>query len=159
MVETTRRQLSGHAYEVTEFPARQGLRLQARLLRIVGPSIAALGAEALQGAQPSDVGSLLDVDISSEALTRAVGELVARLDEQRVERLILDLLGQTTRDGRPVGEETEFDAAYTGNYGELLRAIGLVLEVNFGSFFGARPTGGATAGPTPPNETGAYRES
>ena len=139
MIRSQTREIGDAKYTTTTLPARKGVQLAAKLSKLLGPTIARLG-----GAK--SVGSLVDGE-SSEALASAIDALVARLDEDDVLAVILDVLSTTTRvgvveeGGKPVSmslsEAGNFDLVFAGNYGELMSALKFVAEVNLPSFFGS----------------------
>lgn len=101
-----------HEYAGALLPGLRGYKLGNELLGLLGESVDLSGgvSTALQG-------------ISRGLLARP--------------KLVLDLLSGVTRDGQLVDNEGGFSAAYTGNYGELLRALEWLVEENFASFFPA----------------------
>lgn len=125
MIETRDKVINKVNYSVTQFPARTGLRIKTKLLKLLAPSVLSL------------VGSsenVLDTKLDSAVLGKAVQALSERLDEDVVLNLISELLLSTKRDGKDITEGV-FNLAYAGNYGELFKALLFVLEVNYGAFF------------------------
>ncbi|MFC3227330.1 phage tail assembly chaperone [Marinibaculum pumilum] len=148
MIEHREKTIGGHEYSVTQFPAMQGLRIAVRLVKLVGPGMAkALDGKGLAGVLDSDIG-----------VSDMVGALVDRLDEGTTPEFVRQLLSATVRDGRDLSDERNFNDAYAANYRELIGALGFVLEVNYGDFFGAVTAGIGAAGGRPEG-TPTYRES
>lgn len=110
---TTIRDRSGqeHKYTTTLLPVGEALPLGAELIGLLGETF-----DLSRG-----VGSALS-GFASGLLTRGH------------EKLILRLLDGVARDGDKVTEQHNFELAYAGNFGELLRALEWVIEANFGDF-------------------------
>jgi len=126
-------------YRCTTLPARKGLRLGTRIVRIVAPSLGILAGEGQQS-----VATLL-TGKGSGIIGQAIEALVSRLDEDGVLDLVKDLLECTVRfgpdeTGKPQQENLEdgdvFDEVYAGNYEEMLEALRFAFEVNLPVFFG-----------------------
>lgn len=101
-----------HFYSLTLFPASAGLRLGDELLDVLGQTL------RLEGGQ---VGSAIS------GFARAIA---ARGHED----FVLRLLEHVVRDGQRLSERHVFEAAFMGNYGELLRVLDWVVRENFGGF-------------------------
>lgn len=127
MIQTKTRDINGHAYEVTEFPAVRSLRIAIRLAKLIGPGLGRAVGEA-------GVSGIMDGKLS---IGDAVQALTDRLDEVATTQLVLDLFAMTHRDRRALDSEAAFNDAFTGRLDEMLAALKFVLEVNFGGFFGA----------------------
>jgi len=113
-------------YEVTQFPAMQGVRIAVRLAKMFGGGVGDAGVQT---------GDIMNMDVG-----KVVGAIVGNLDAEETSRLIAELLSKTSRKGVHLNTET-IDKIYSGNYMELLKALQFVLEVNFGGFFGALTQG------------------
>lgn len=134
-METRERSIGGHSYRVTQFPGRMGLRLQVRLVKLLGPAVGTLAAD----------GNVMDAQIDGGMIGKAVGLLADRLEEDAVEKLVVELLSGTRRDGGELGG-AQIDLAFAGHYGELLQVLAFVIEVNYGDFLGALTTGPGAVG-------------
>jgi len=130
MIESKTREIDGHQYQVTQFAAMTGLRYAVRLVKIIGPGL----GKALGGVD--SLAGLMEADLSDAGIGGMVQALTDNLDADGTPRLILDLLSATHRDNKEM-TETVFNTVYAGNYGELVKALKFVLEVNYGGFFGA----------------------
>ena len=106
--------ISGKEVVVSKFPARYGLGLQVRLVKTILPVI------------PTDGNTNDTISKMAEGLSN--------LTDEAVIDLVLDLLKQTTVDGKLVGEEAHFDIVFSGEFGLLFDVIRFVLEVNYKSF-------------------------
>ena len=105
--------IDGKEVVVSKFPARYGLGLQVRLVKTVLP--------------------IVPTDNNSDTITK-MAEGLSGLTDDAVIELVLDLLKQTTVDGKPVGEDAHFDIVFSGEFGLLFDVIKFVLEVNYKSF-------------------------
>jgi hypothetical protein len=121
MIETKEKTIDGVTVMVTQFPGRLSLTNKARLIKLIGPSIARIFSS--------------DGGFSFDMLTDAIDALITRLDPSEFTRFVLDLLKCTRLDGREI-TDTEFDTAFAGNMPFMYKVLGFTLEVNYGSFFG-----------------------
>lgn len=71
------------------------------------------------------VAALLGLDL--DALVAAVRKALAGCEDMV---LIHALLARMTRDGKPLSDPAVFDAAYAGNLGEMMKAVGRSAGVN-----------------------------
>lgn len=117
MIETEEKEICGSIYLVTQMPAMRALKMQARLLRLIGPSFGAMIASGEDSSIPV-----------------AINLLAEKLDENTYEKIILDLLQGVRKDGVELTKGF-IDLAFAGNLNELYRVIQFVLEVNFADFF------------------------
>ncbi len=138
MIETKKKTIDGAEYSVTQFPARRGLGLKLRLIKLIGPAL----AEAAGALNPANgTNSLMDSEIDPWIIGRAVSSLVEGLDNDTGE-LILDLLAMTRKNGRELSGEV-FDLEFAGDYLTLYKVLGFVIQVN--GFFGKGGIGTLTA--------------
>lgn len=120
---------------VSDFPARQGARLGANLLRILASFIKAAPKDS-----KTDNRNFLERDIDFTQLSQA---LVDNLEETKILSLILNLVTFTRVDGQEISREEIFDTVFAGDYGLLFAILKFILEVNFKSFFGNKDIGKA----------------
>jgi len=113
-----------HKVEVAAFPARKAIKIQIKLARFIAPLLANIDT--------SDT-SKITQSLNSSTIASA---LKGSLDEEKIEKLILELLEVTTIDNKVIGtgNEPQFDIIFAGEFGLLFDVIKFVLEVNFGSF-------------------------
>ena len=136
-MSSTTFQIGEHAYDVTLHATRDGLKIVRALGRVLaGPLGAAVetaakgagGAAGLLSAIGEGRWSDLNIDLSD--VGDKIGDAIERLPED-IERQIL---AHTLRDGKPLVAKDQytatFDAAYQGNYGELLEALMRVVKLN-----------------------------
>lgn len=124
--------IGGREYQVTQLPAKRGLRLFNRLCRILAPS----AARALGSSGDVSLGAILRADMGS--LAQALSLLFDKLTEQEQEQIFKELL-ETARFREEAGGKSmplweQFDVAFQGRLDEAYRVLGFSLSVNFGSF-------------------------
>ena len=127
MIKTEETTIDGVKVTVTQFPARLGLKIKVKLMKLAAPAIAT-ATGALKGG--------LDAEIDSVVLGAAVKELVSNLDQDVIVDFIITELLQSTRLNDKELTEEVFDMEFSGNYSLLYKVIGYVLKVNYSDFFG-----------------------
>lgn len=134
MIRRFKKEIDGAIYQGTTLPARKGISVGARLVKMLAPAAGGLKSAA-------------DLDGNSSGhLGAAIAALVERIEDDKVLRLILDMLegmvriGVVEEDGERVqlspSDPLEFDVIYNSNYEELVKVLGYVVEVNLPGFFG-----------------------
>lgn len=137
MLETKERDIDGMKVNVTQFPARYGFKLQAKLAKIFGPVI----GELFSGVK-GNVKNFTESDLDMSKISDAIRVLFEKLDENSAETLVFELTKSTKVDGTDIDDKS-FDLIFPGKYASLYKIIFFVLEVNYGSFFGLRGIGEA----------------
>lgn len=133
MLECKEKTIDGHEYQVTQFPAMHGMKIAVSLAKLLGSGLSgALGSGSAE--------KILEMDVS--AIANGIFE---KLDEDETPKLVLRLLSNTHRDRKEMNENN-FNTAYAANYGELVKALKFVLEVNYGGFMGALEQAGNIGG-------------
>lgn len=127
-LETKTKTINGHQWQVTQWPGRHAMRMKVRLAKTFGPALGAAASGAHSG---------MDTDLSELDVSGIVSALVERVDESGFLSLVQDMLHQTLVDNQDASSDAFFDQHFAGNFGELYRGLGFVLEVNFGSFLTA----------------------
>ena len=117
MIETKEKEVGGSTYSVTQMPAIRALKVQARLLRLIGPSFAAMIASG-----------------DDSSIPMAITLLTDKLDEKTFENLVLELTQGVRKDGIEL-TRSKIDLDFAGNLNELFRVLQFILEVNFADFF------------------------
>ncbi len=138
MVENKEKKIDEFTVCVTQFPARAGWKMHAKLIRIFGPVIGSLIA-----GNDINAGSLentLDSDFDLSGLGTSLEKLFGELDENTSLALVFELFNCTRIDGQEISEES-FDLLFAGKYLSIYKILGFVLEVNYGSFFGENDIG------------------
>lgn len=123
MIETKELELNGSTYLVTEMTARRALRMQARLLKLLGPAASAIFLAISK-----------DVDTADNAIPSAITHLVIQLDEKTFDGLIMDLMQGVRKDGMELTPAI-IDIEFSGDLNSLFLILKFILEVNFSSFF------------------------
>lgn len=114
-----------HAYLISLHPAVDGQRVVMHLAGLLAGPLAGLVA-----ASRGSVAGLLEADLGSLNLSGAAAQLGQALLSDAPPRLVRELLKLTVRDGKRLADDLVFNAAFTGNYGELLAALVEVVKVN-----------------------------
>lgn len=116
-----------YEYLIAQFGATKGLTYLKQITKLIGPSFSELfaGKDVKQDADGKFE------EIPEAGLTKAVELLVDGMDKVDVEKLIKDLLSNTTRNGR----EINFDFEFAGKYDVLFSLVMEVVKFNFGSVF------------------------
>jgi len=109
--EAQTKTIDGQEWQVTPWPGRHGIRIQARLAKLIAP--------------------LLGEDGGNE---RAVSALLAGLHEDDVLRLVENMLHGVRVEGQDASMASFLDRFASANYGALYKGLAFVLEVNFGDF-------------------------
>lgn len=112
--------INGHEWETVPWDGMHGIRMQARLAKIIGPALSNM----------SGVDDLMDADVGAIA-----GALFERLDEKEAPQLVRDMLHGTSVEGKDPTMDRVFNEHFAGNYGELYQGIAHILKVNFGDLF------------------------
>lgn len=128
-LKTETRDIGDREFTCVQFGAMASYRLFARLGKVVGPAIQAMGSAKLAD-------ELEDTDLQEFA--PALSALLENLAND--ENLVVELLKQTSTEinGRRtyLTDEKRVDVAFEeGGLKDLLLALKLSLEVNFASFF------------------------
>lgn len=113
---TSKRTIGKHEYAVTIFPAGHGLELLIELKNALGDSAGSLFGQNVEGMIAKIGGSYSKSEIR---------DLVQRL-------LDLTFVGSSTE---PLGKKEIFDNHFAGQYGQLMKVLGFVIEVNYSDFF------------------------
>jgi len=125
-----------HAYLVQLHGVDEGQAIVFALIAVGGEPLGALlqGAAGKLIAEGGGLAELLEKDVTEllsgidfAAVGRDLSLAVARSDMPGLVNLILK---NTHRDGRPLRDSNERNAAYRGNYGEMLRAVWQVISAN-----------------------------
>lgn len=119
MITEASKVIDGKTYACKVFPGRQGVRMGVRLTKAFGPLLLGLIGSGRSFRE------ILDSDLDIGAL---VGALV-RLDAEEVANLMVELLAETTMDGRQITPGV-FDLEFAGNYGQLRKVLIFAIEHN-----------------------------
>ncbi len=137
--------IDGIDVKVTPFPAAEAIKIQALLLRLVGPAVG-----RAVGALDNVVGSarLGDLKIDGEGLAGAIAELAQKLPEEQlletIKRLLRGALCTITGDdgqkravdfSNPSTFDNSLDLVFQGRTMAIYSVIVFVLQVNYPDFF------------------------
>lgn len=119
MIETLTKNINGSSYSVTQLTARRALRLQAKLIKLLGPSVSLFVSSYESEA--------------SEVFPKAINLLASQIDENEFENLVMDIIQGVRKDGVELTPSI-IDLEFAGKINSLCKVLGYVLEVNFGDF-------------------------
>lgn len=146
MIETKERIIGGSKYQVTQMTARRALRMQAKLLKLFGASLAHILLPSA-GEEENIKGATFS---KSEAIN-ALKDLACEIDESTFEKLVVELLSGVRKEGIELNEGV-IDLEFAGELNTLFQVIWFVLEVNFSFFFGEGGIGSLAKESTPPKK-------
>lgn len=118
MRKTESRQIGNFRYDVTQLGAIEGRAVLARLIRLFGGLVGAMGAEG-------------KVD-----LTKGFSNLAEGITEEQM-TFFCDTFAKWTQvyaNGKTLILKDIFDEHFVGEYGAMIEWLGFCLEVNFASF-------------------------
>lgn len=121
MIQTKDKTIGDSVYSVTQMPGLTALRMQSKLMRILGPSFAQMVSSA--GTKNLDAG-----------FAPAVSLLVNQLDPDTFETLVKDLMKGVRKNGQEITAGI-LNLDFAGNLNELFQVLQFVLEVNYSDFF------------------------
>jgi hypothetical protein len=126
-------------FKVEPMLATQAIRLQARLLKVVGPALDKLPT-IFAGRKKGDEAA------SNGAAIAAFTDIFTRADPDAIMELIKDVC-EVAMVKRPSGayDPVSFDGDFTGNLGEIIPVAVFVLQEQFGDFFTAALANGKAA--------------
>lgn len=119
MSETKTTEIGGNTYAVTLFTTSTSIKLLRRLVKVLGPSLAAL----FEGT------SEFSLD-DSGPITKAMSLLSDNIDKDDVVELLKDLVKNTRRNG----SEINFDIDFRGKLTELFQLSVFIVKENYGNF-------------------------
>lgn len=123
MIEAKDKVINGHNYTVTQMTARRALAMQAKLMKLLGPSA---------GVMLSQSGK--SIEEAEQCLPEAILMLVNQLDEKTFDSLVIELMQGVRKDNFELTPQV-LDMEFAGNLNTLFLVLQFVLEVNFGDFF------------------------
>lgn len=123
MIETKEKEIAGSVYSVTQMTARRALRMQAKLLKIIGSPLAEMTVFANKNPGKED-----------ECLSKCVGLLADNLDDKTFDEFIVELLNGVRKDGSEL-TSSKIDLEFAGKLATLFQVVKFVIEVNFSDFF------------------------
>lgn len=127
MIETKEKEINGCKYTCTQMTARRALRMQAKLLKLFGASLAQIFL-------PGEQTPLSGLAFSKDEVIKALQSLASELSEHVFDNLVVELLKDVRKDGIELTENV-IDLEFAGDLYTLFEVVFFVLEVNFSSFF------------------------
>ena len=129
MIEQKKKVIGDTTYAVTQLGAVAALKIQTKLLRIIGPGIAGLDIDEIQN---SDEGVVKQKFIST--IMKILPEMFATFDDVVVNELV-DMLFDSNvfiMEGK-TPTVLDFDEHFVGKPLDIWKVVGFILEVNFAS--------------------------
>jgi hypothetical protein len=128
-VQTIETQVDGHQLQIVQFPAGRGIKLQARVGKLILPVLGSILGESFKGGNISgkDLKGLLDANVD---VSKALSVLAESVDEDRLYQLVLDLLSSTKVDGSDFVTAKIFDEIFTANYTLAYKVAFAVVKAN-----------------------------
>lgn len=123
MIETREIEIDGATYSVTQLPARRALRLQAKLMKLLGPAVSEIF-----------IASAKNADTEDSSIPKALKLLFDQLDEANFDILVMELLQGCRKNNMELRAEI-VDLEFAGKLNTLFMLLKFILEVNYGDFF------------------------
>ena len=123
MIETHEKIIDDFKIMVTEMPAMRALRIQTRILKIIGAPFC----------------ELVNINIDDEqsqhsCFSKAVNLLCQNLNEIEFENLVIELCQSVRVDGHEM-KKALIDITFTAKLNTLFKILIYILEVNYADFF------------------------
>lgn len=123
MIETHEKMIDDFNVMVTEMPAMRALRIQTKLLKIIGSPL----SELLK-IKPDDE------DSENNCFSKSVTILCQNLNENDFENLVLELCLCVRVNGHEM-KKSFIDITFTAKLNTLFKILAYVIEVNYADFF------------------------
>lgn len=130
MIETLETEINGNIYTVTQMTARKALRMQAKLLKLLGPAASVI---LLACSKSKEENGEISTEVDN-AIPLAVTHLVDQLDDKTFDALVMELI-QGVRKNNVELTPPIFDLEFSGDLNTLFILLKFILEVNFSGFF------------------------
>lgn len=126
-IQVETRDIDGHTYEMFQMSATKSIKVLTRIMKLIGEPIGLLsgGVETKK--------SVLDLELNSDILGRALKAIAEKLDEDMILTTIKEILEPVQCDGKRILFETHFQ----GRIGHMFKVVKAALEVNYKDFFDA----------------------
>lgn len=121
MISAKKKTIDGSEYMVTQMTARQALKMQAKLLKLLGPCL----GEAISAMLTKD---------DKTGLSRSLMALASTVDEKTFDGLVFELLVGVRKDGVEL-RDGEINLEFAGALNTLYKVIAFVLEANYSDFW------------------------
>jgi hypothetical protein len=120
VLDKVKKTINGHEYEVMAFPAKYNYALFLKFSAVVGDGLKSIFSVA-------ETGGMGNLGEGVALVLKALHSNDPKGD------LMLEILSQTTRDGKAINSST-FDQFYTGNIKEMMGALTESIKVHFEGF-------------------------
>lgn len=124
-LKTIEKTIGSHDVKITQFAAIRGFKLKARLAKILLPVLSPLAGNIDAIALGRD--ALANMDLS-ETLPKALMSLAETIDEEKLLKLIQDLLSEVRLDGIEVLKN--FNEVFAANYNLMYQLVFEVVVAN-----------------------------
>lgn len=124
-MEQKKRQIGDNVYLVTQLDAIAALKIQTKLIKLLGPSVLSL------------VGSKGDV---KDKIAKIVPAILENFDDELANGLVLALFERNVFvEKNGTQESVDFATHFCGKFAEMWKVVPFILEVNFsmGELFGS----------------------
>jgi len=122
--------IDGKKYTFYQLPPRKSVKTLFRLMNIIGPSLGSVVGSA------KDVKTIEDLFSADIDLSKVLGSLFDRIDEDKVWGIMEDVLSQTIcEDGKG---EIDIDIHFKGDIQTLFKVVFEAIKVEYGSFFAGK---------------------
>lgn len=118
MIQVKTKTIAGAKYDVTQMTARAAIRMQARLIKFLGPS----------------VGEFFGCKDANLAISKAIRALATTMNDNEFDSLVMDLMQYVRKEGYELTAAT-IDFEFAGQLNTLFEVVAFVLEANYSDFF------------------------
>jgi hypothetical protein len=119
--------IDGRRFEFFPMPAPRSIKVLTRLIKIIGEPAGVLASD-YSDQKPK---SIMEYQLDESMISKAIGALTERLDEDIVLDTIHEIIRPVFVDGRRILFEQDFD----GRIGHLFKVLFAALEANYSDFF------------------------
>ena len=133
--ETKDKMIGDLKITVTQFGAREAIRIYYKIMGIIAPLVAS-GVGSIQG-KPGSSGDLMDFSvtgINGDTIGNAVRNIFVNLPEDQFLKLIDELMKRTRINGKAIIDmnEIEYDDILAGHITKIPNILIFIWEVNYG---------------------------
>lgn len=141
MIETEHKIIDGDDYAVTQMTAMRAIRMQTRLIKLLGEPASTLFIAASEDQKNK-------TKLADTFIPKAISQLCQELDEKSFENLVLELTKGVRKNGVELTQSV-IDLEFAGKLSTLFSLLKFIIEVNYSDFF---REGGIFSGLMPSNE-------
>lgn len=162
MIETREREIEGKVFMVTQLPARRALKLQGKLIKTFGTTVAQfmlLSKDEEEDEKKINDGTTHAVsavdkatidEIKKNSVVKMMQLLASSIQVETFEQIASELMMGVRMDGIELNDAL-IDREFAGNLSLMYQVIWFVLEVNFGDFFAQGGIGSHLSSLSPPD--------